>query len=75
VRKFSGTLTELTLKEIFTPLTRNPVYQAAERSGCHPSCGVPLAVVKAAEVVLGMALPRNVTIRFDEVEKDSHHGG
>jgi len=74
IQKLSRTLTELTLKEIFLPITRNPVYQAAEQSGCHPSCGIPLAIVKTAEAAMGMALPRNVTLRFDEGEKDPRHG-
>lgn len=74
IQKLSGTLTELTLKEVFLPMTRNPVYRAAEQSGCHPSCAIPLAVMKTAEAAMGMALPRDVTLRFDECEKDLCHG-
>ena len=73
IQKLSRTVTELTLKEVFLPITRNPVYRAAEQSGCHPSCGIPLAIVKTAEVAMDMALPRNVTLRFDEGEKDPRH--
>jgi hypothetical protein len=69
IQKMSASLTGLTLKELFLPITRNPVYLAAERAGCHLSCGIPLAVVKAAEVALGTALPKDVTLRFDGAEK------
>lgn len=72
IQKMSVSLTGLTLKELFLPLTRNPVYLAAERAGCHLSCGVPLAVVKAAEVALGLALPKDVTIRFEGAAKARH---
>jgi len=69
VQKVSETLTELSLKDIFLPLSRNPVYLAAERSGCHPSCAIPMAVMKAAEAALGMALPRDVQIHFQAADQ------
>ena len=64
IQRLSTCLTEMSLKELFMPLTRNPVYIAAEKSGCHPSCAIPAAVIKAVEVALGMALPREVRIKF-----------
>ncbi len=65
ILQFSELLSKLTLKELFMPVTRNPVYLAAEQSGCHPSCPVPAAVLKATEVAMEMALPRDASIRFD----------
>jgi hypothetical protein len=65
IQAFSETLQNLTLKDVFMPTTRNPVYLAAERSGCHPSCVVPAAVLKTAEVALEMALARDAIIRFE----------
>ena len=65
IQDFSDLLSQLTLKEIFMPITRNPVYLAAEQSGCHPSCPVPAAVLKAAEVAMEMALARDASIRFE----------
>jgi hypothetical protein len=64
IQKLSTCLTEMSLKELFMPLTRNPVYIAAEKAGCHPSCAIPAAVLKAVEVALEMALPREVRIKF-----------
>ena len=64
IKRLSSHLTEMSLRELFLPMTRNPVYIAAEKSGCHPSCAIPLAVLKAAEVAWGMALPMDVRIKF-----------
>ena len=65
IQRLSGKLDKLSLKELFMPLTRNPVYRAAEASGCHPSCVIPAAVLKTAEVALEMAIPRPVRFSFD----------
>jgi len=64
IRRFSERLQQLSLRDVFAPISRNPVYQAAEKTGCHPSCPIPPAVLKAAEVALEMALPRDAAIRF-----------
>jgi hypothetical protein len=65
IQQLSNRLSQLTLKEVFMPMTCNPVYIAAEQSGSHPSCPVPAAVLKAAEVALEMALPGDALIRFE----------
>ncbi len=57
-------LEEMSLKELFLPLTRNPVYRAAEASGCHTSCAVPSAILKTVEVAMGMAIARPVQFSF-----------
>lgn len=66
VQKYSVTLDEITMKDLFLPLTRNPIFIAAEKACCHNACPVPSAVVKAAEVALGLALKKDVTVRFDD---------
>ena len=70
IQQLAGLLDNLTLKELFLPVTRNPVYILAQQSGCHPSCPVPVAALKAAEVALEMALPRNVLIQFEACKRD-----
>ncbi len=72
IRRLSEQLSELSLKDLFLPLSRNPVYVAAEKSGCHASCGIPVAIVKAGEVAMGMALPMDVEIRFHDCTEPSH---
>lgn len=64
VQRLGVLLTRLTLRDVFKPLTCNPVFVSAEEAGCHPSCPVPTAVIKAAEVVLDTALPADVGIMF-----------
>ena len=65
IQSMTSQLSTLSIKELFMPLSRNPVYAAAEGSGCHLSCAIPVAVVKAAEVALDLALPREVHIKFE----------
>ncbi len=64
IQKLSEHLDKISLEELFTPISRNPVYLSAEKCGCHLPCIVPAAVLKAVEAALGMALPREVRIRF-----------
>ena len=65
IQALAERLTEISLRDIFAPISRNPVYISAEKSGCHLSCVVPVAVIKAAEVAMEMALPSEVRIKFD----------
>lgn len=69
IQRLSEMITRLGLKDVFIPLTRNPVFVCAEKAGCHPSCAIPTAVIKAAEVALGLALKRDVVIQFQQGEK------
>ena len=65
IKNLSERLNKLSLKELFTPISQNPVYFAVEKSGCHLSCAIPTAIFKAAEVAMDMALPRDVCIEFE----------
>jgi hypothetical protein len=56
---------EVSLRDLFAPISKSPVFQAAQQSGCHPMCPVPIAVLKTAEVTMGMALPRDAEIKFE----------
>ena len=75
IKRLSTGLTGMSLKDLFMPLTRNPVYTAAEKSGCHPSCAIPAAVIKAVEVALGMALPKEVRIKFTHETNEKEDRG
>ena len=70
IQDYSELIRQLTLNEVFVPATRNPVYLAAEQSGCHASCPVPVAVLKAAEVAMEMALARDASIRFEPCKRE-----
>jgi hypothetical protein len=75
IKKLSERLTRLLLNEMFAPISRNPVYALAEQSGCHLSCPIPVAVIKAAEAAFGIALPRDVQIRFDPCDGSTTDAG
>jgi hypothetical protein len=69
IQKLAENIKEITVHDIFTGHSTNPVYKAAERAGCHLSCPVPVAVLKAAEAALELALPREARITFVQPEK------
>ena len=71
IRQYSELMQNLKLREVFAPVTTNPVYLAAQQAGCHPSCPIPAAVLKAAEVALEMALPKDASIRFESCKEDT----
>jgi len=64
IQELALALGPVTIKDLFLPLTRSPFFLCAEKSKCHLACPVPSSLVKTAEVVLGLALPREVMIRF-----------
>jgi hypothetical protein len=60
-------LKELGLKDILkTPVTKNPVYEKAGECHLHPACPVPCGIIKSAEIEMGLALLRNVSIEFQK---------
>jgi hypothetical protein len=65
IKRLSEQIGQMSMRDLFKPMTRNPIYSAAQRAGCHPSCPIPMAVLKAVEVAMEMALPCDVTIRFE----------
>jgi len=62
--KLNDMLDSLDLRDIFMPPIRNIVFTLSEKANCHASCPVPLAVLKCAEVEMGLALPRDVIMNF-----------
>lgn len=74
-QRFGELLKSINLRGLFSSIRNNPVTRAAEEARCHASCPVPLAVIKAAEVAMGMALPRDVKILFDPSPWQEAPGG
>src|SRR3989338_2607924 len=54
---------------VFGRLIESVVYQSASQHIRHTACPVPVAILKAIEAEVGLALPRDVTITF--VSKDA----
>ena len=65
IQRLSEKVQEMNLRDLFAPIGDNLVYSSAQAVGCHPSCLVPIAILKAVEVAMGMALPRDAVIRFE----------
>jgi hypothetical protein len=69
ITALAGQLETLHLRDILkVPLTANPIFEAAGRCRVHPGCPVPCAVVRAAEVELGLSLPKNPVVCFSDGE-------
>jgi hypothetical protein len=64
ISQLNKILGSIALRDIFTPPGRNLVLARAQEVRCHVTCPVPVAILKCAEVELGMALPRDVSITF-----------
>lgn len=63
VQKLAGELLSLdAFKEILSRAVNTTTYQLASRFCPHPGCPVPSGILKAVEVAVGMALPKNVQI-------------
>ncbi len=56
----------LDMRVLFSKHFANPVYRSADKYLKHTACPVPCAILKAAEVELGLCLPEDVTIRFEK---------
>jgi len=66
VMELNEMLHSLGLKDIFIPPRENIIFACSEKAGCHASCPIPLAILKCAEVEMGLAIPRDVSMRFME---------
>jgi len=69
ILKLAENITEVTMQDLFARHTVNPVIKAAEQAGCHLTCPIPVAVLKAAEAVLDLALPCESRISFEQQKK------
>ncbi len=59
-------INEITMQDLFVPLTKSKIFISAEKAGCHLACPIPMAIAKAAEVALELALPKDVLIRIEK---------
>ena len=65
IQRLAQTVTQLSMQDLFKALTKNPVFVNAEKAGCHSTCSVPTAILKASEAALGMAVKSDVIIEFE----------
>ena len=57
-------ISSLEMRQIFANHINNPVYRSAAMHLKHTACPVPAAILKAAEVALGLCVPEDVNISF-----------
>jgi hypothetical protein len=50
--------------EVFRPMNDSAVYRSASTHIRHTACPIPSAILKAIEVEVGAAVPKDVTITF-----------
>ena len=67
VKELAEILTEVSLQDLMGDqlFTENKVYKNAAKFVRHQSCPIPCAIMKAVEAELGLALKKDVTIKFD----------
>ena len=51
---------------VFKRLTESAVYQSAAQHIRHTACPIPMAILKAIEVEVGIAVAKDVTITFKQ---------
>lgn len=68
VASMNGQLQDLEWLEVLGPPTDSAVWDCACEHLKHPSCPVPTAILKAIEVELELALPKDVVIHFEDPE-------
>ena len=54
------------MKELFSKPGTSEIYTTAMKYCKHPTCPVPVGILKALEAACGMALPTDVSIIFEK---------
>lgn len=63
IQKMAGELKSIdAFKEIFSRAVNTTAYQLASKHCPHPGCPVPSGILKAVEVAVGLALPKDAQI-------------
>ena len=70
LKEMGNRLRELDWRRALKPIPTSPVHDSAFRCVRHVACPVPIAILKAIEVEVGMALPKDITIRFETTDKE-----
>ena len=65
VTELGKSLVEIDEGEVFKSHIDTAVYKAASSCKLHTTCPVPMAVLKAIEAEVHLALPRDVVVMFD----------
>lgn len=52
--------------EVFSTMSDSPIYELCSKHIKHVSCPIQSAILKAIEVEDGLAVPKNVIMKFEE---------
>jgi hypothetical protein len=69
VAGMNGDLQDLGWLEALGPPGKSAVWECVCQHLKHPSCPVPIGIMKAIEAELELALPRDVVIHFEKPEE------
>jgi len=64
--QLSDQIETLNLRDAFKQAKDSKLYSVVADCLLHPACPMPVAIIKALEVEAGIALARDVVIRFDK---------
>jgi len=65
VTAFGESLSEISKWDIFKPKAESGLFIKLSEHPLHPSCPVPVGIVKAVEVEAGLAIARDISICFE----------
>ena len=69
VTEMGSQLQEVDWPDALRSAADSPVYNCAFQHIKHAACPVPSAILKAIEAEVGVALPRDVSVRFEATEQ------
>ena len=70
LREMGNQLGELDWRSALKPIPTSPVCASAFQCIRHVACPIPIAILKATEVEVGMALPKDTNICFETTDKE-----
>lgn len=73
VSKMSEELRDIDWRDAFKRQENSSLYRPVWQHIEHVACPVPIAILKAIEVEVGVALPRDVAIRFETAGQRVNH--
>lgn len=57
-------------KGVFDRFCHSLIYKTAHEKLKHTDCPVPMAIIKAIQVEINGATPKDITLKFEQVEKE-----
>ncbi len=65
IKRLNEEIKIVEITDILSPIVNNKVYKMASKTGCHPSCIIPVAIIKGVEIILDLSVPKDVNIQIN----------